>query len=91
MYMDEKSKESALYILREVRAVAACDERNAVQPALYVHLKSDIYGDGDCLLFGYTLDSFGDELTDDDVTTALQNETPSTFFWHDEKGIYYEN
>lgn len=71
------------YELTKIKATANGEE---VQNAILVHLTEDAFGDGDCVLFGYEIDELA---SDDDITDAIINNTPSTFWNTDDKGIYH--
>lgn len=77
------------YEIRNIKAVAesAGDNENQVQGAVMVHLISDKFHDGDCILFGYHTADFANEY---DITDALQNESPiSDFYINEDTGVYF--
>lgn len=75
-----------LYTLTAVKAIAESAGDTEVQDAIRVHLNSDEFGDGDCILYGYSMDEF---TCDEDITDALTNNSPETYFTIDENGIYH--
>lgn len=73
------------YELTEIKAIAENAGETEPQDALRIHLVNDEYADGDCILYGYTLDDFSSA---DEITAALKNETTETSFEINENGIY---
>lgn len=74
------------YELTEVKAIAENAGDTEAQDALRVHLVSDEYADGDCILYGYSLDDFSSA---SEITDVLMSENPETSFDIDEDGIYH--
>lgn len=77
------------YTLTQIKAIAACEiEENIVQDAILVHLNSDDFSDGDCIIFGT---AFDEKWTDADIDDILINESCPTFSSIREDGVYIAN
>ena len=75
-----------MYTLTLIKAIAECAGDTESQDAIIVHLNSDEFGDGDSILFGYSLD---DLTTDEEITDAIINTTPCTYWEIDDSGVYH--
>lgn len=82
----DQFKEERIYETTDIKAVAECAGDTKPQRAVLVHEKADKFGNGDCILFGYSSEDFEN---DSDVLAALQNENPESDFSIDESGIYH--
>lgn len=80
------TKAIGIYELTEVKAIAECAGDTEVQDALLIHEMKDEFCDGDCILYGYTLDDFDGE---DEITDALISGAPESAFEINEDGIYH--
>ncbi len=75
-----------MYTLTAIKAIAESANDVEVQDAILVHLNKDKFNDGDCVLFGYSIDDFEN---DNDITDALINNTPISDYTVDDNGIYH--
>lgn len=74
------------YTITNIMAIAESANDTEIQCAVLVHLNKDNFNVGDCVLFGYSVDDFEN---DDDITEALENNTPSSYYTIDDNGIYH--
>ena len=75
-----------LYTLTLIKAIAECAGDTDIQDAILVHLNDDEFKDGDCILFGYSINDFEN---DSDITEALINNAPISAYTIDHNGIYH--
>ena len=75
-----------MYTLTLIKAIAESANETEVQDAILVHLNSDEFSDGDCILFDYSTEQLAD---DESIEEALYNNTPCTYWEIDENGIYH--
>ena len=80
-----EERETVEYRLTAVNAIAESAGEFTSQEAILVHLLKDENKDGDCILFGYDIWEFD---TDEDITDALQANTPISAFTIREDGTY---
>ena len=82
-----EERETVDYRLTAVKAIAksAGDPDSEIQDAILIHTLKDPFKDSDCILFGYDIWEFD---TDEEITDALQANTPSTAFTIREDGTY---
>ena len=77
-----------MYTITAIKAIADSANDTEIQEAVLVHLNKDSFNDGDCILFGYSAEDFE---CDNDITEALNNDTPSSDYTIDDNGIYHCN
>lgn len=77
------------YTLTLIKAIADCEkEEGIVQDAILVHLNSDEFSDGDCIIFGTSYDA---NWTDEDIDDILMNESCPTYSTIRDDGVYIAN
>lgn len=77
------------YTLTLIKAIANCEiEENIIQDAILVHLNSDDFSDGDCIIFGI---SYDEDWTDEDIENILVSENCPTYSSIREDGVYIAN
>lgn len=75
-----------MYEITTIKAIAECAEELIIQDALLIHEVKDEFGNGDCILFGYTKDEL---ISDEDVQDALMNNTPISDWTIDKNNVYH--
>lgn len=77
------------YTLTLIKAIADCEkEEGIVQDAILVHINSDEFSDGDCIIFGT---SISEDWTDEDIDDILMNESCPTYSEIRDDGVYIAN